>query len=190
MLELIGGAVAGPSNEPSSVMPKYLPLVIAALALSTAFAEEKAGVEIDHITALVQKDAVPPVVWKEGDPPITTSASFKPPVEITIVAKTNSTNLRLRYAAKQVIFNWEVKGDELRVDGGPAAGRHKREAGTIPIDQFVTIKWIVSPVKQTIYLDGKLRYEHVGDYTQLDAPISVFGMRSEVTVKNIKVKKL
>jgi hypothetical protein len=146
--------------------------------------------DTDHITALVQKDAVPPVVWKEGDPPITTGASFKPPVEITIVAKTNSTNLRLRYAAKQVIFNWEVRGDELRVDGGPAAGRHKRGAGAIPVDQFVTIKWIVTGPKQTIYVDDQLRYEHVGDYTQLDSPISVFGMKSEVTVKSIKVRKL
>src|SRR5262245_15286483 len=50
--------------------------------------------------------------------------SFRPPVEITIVAKTDSTNLRMGYAADQVIFNWELDGSQLRVDGGPADGRH------------------------------------------------------------------
>src|SRR5580658_10087818 len=45
---------------------------------------------------------------------------FRPPVEITIVAKTDSTNLRIGYAADQVIFNWEENLDQLRVNGGPA----------------------------------------------------------------------
>src|ERR1039457_1516743 len=42
--------------------------------------------------------------------------TFRPPVEITIVAKTDSNALRIGYAADQVIFNWELDRNQLRVD--------------------------------------------------------------------------
>ena len=45
--------------------------------------------------------------------------AYRPPIEITVVAKTDSTNLRLGYAAEQIIFNWEMNPSQLRVDGGP-----------------------------------------------------------------------
>ena len=45
-------------------------------------------------------------VLEDGDI-LSTPGSFKPPVEITIVAMTDSTDLRIAYAADQVIFNWE-----------------------------------------------------------------------------------
>jgi hypothetical protein len=126
----------------------------------------------------------------EGDDQLSTPAAFRPPVEITIVAKTSATNLRMAYAADQVIFNWEGNGDELRVDGGPADGRHKAGAGAIPPDTYVTIRWLVTPKRQTIFVNDKLRYKHDGDYSQIDRPVSVFTYESTVTVKLIKVKQL
>ena len=121
---------------------------------------------------------------------LTTPGSFRPPVEITIVAKTDSTNLRISYAADQVIFNWEANNDELRVDGGPANGLHKAGAGAIATNKFVNIRWIVTPTKQSIYVDKVLRFEHTGDYSQIDRPVSVFAADSKVTVKGIAVKQL
>ena len=122
---------------------------------------------------------------------LSTPGSFQPPVEITIVAKTDSTNLRIAYAADQIIFNWEMDGKQLRVDGGPADGKHKAGAGAIPTDRYVAIKWIVTAKKQTIYVDNDLRYEHTGDYSHIDKCVSVFpGAGSKVTVKSIQVKQL
>ncbi len=122
---------------------------------------------------------------------ITTAGSFKPPVEINIVAKTDSTDLRLAYAADQVIFNWSGNSNELRVDGGPANGRHKSDAGSIPINKYVYIRWVVTPKGQAIYVDDKLRYVHFGDYSRIDQPVSVFPARgSTVTVKSIQVRRL
>ena len=123
----------------------------------------------------------------EGDDGIITKATFKPPVDITIIAKTDSTNLRVGYAANEVIFNWERGLGELRVDGGPANGLHKKGAGAIPNKKYVTIRWLVTPGKQSIYVDGELRYEHMGDYSAIDNPISVSSHQSTVTVKSIKV---
>ena len=89
----------------------------------------------------------------DDDDRIVTPVSFKPPIEITIVAKTDSTNLRIGYA-DQVIFNWELDPRQLRVDGGPANGKHNRGAGLIPTDKYVTLKWIVTSQQQSIYVDG------------------------------------
>jgi hypothetical protein len=112
-------------------------------------------------------------------------------VEITIVAKTDSTNLRLAYAADQVIFNWELDRNQIRVDGGPANGKHKQWGGAIPTGEYVTIRWVVTSTKQSIYVDSEPRYEDVDDYSNIDRPVTVFAAEgSTVTVKSIVVKRL
>lgn len=127
----------------------------------------------------------------KGSDQYNTPKSYRPPVEITIVAKTDSTNLRMAYAADQVIFNWELDRWQLRVDGGPADGHHKKGAGHIPAKKFVTIKWIVTPSHQSIYVDGELRFEHDGDYSQINRCVTVFPANgSTVTVKSVDVKPL
>ena len=126
-----------------------------------------------------------------GNERLSTPQSYRPPVEITVVAKTDSTNLRLAYAADQIIFNWEVNQSELRVDGGPANGLHKPGAGRIPKGKYVTIKWIVTTKHQAIYVDDHLRYEHDGDYSHINWPVTVFPANgSMVTVKSIRVKPI
>ena len=126
-----------------------------------------------------------------GENRFLTKKSYTPPVEITVTAKTDKQNLRLAYAADSVIFNWESNPTQLRVDGGPANKIHKEGAGAVPADQFVTIKWIVTRKSQTIFVDGEKRYEHEGDYSKIDKPVSVFSRNpSTVTLKSLKVKKM
>jgi hypothetical protein len=130
------------------------------------------------------------LVLRDGDR-LCTPGAFKPPVDITIVAMTDSTDLRIGYTADQVIFNWELNPEELRVDGGPANGLHKAGAGSIPRGQFVTIRWNVTPGHEAIYVDDELRFEHDGDYSGINKCVTVFpAAGSQVTVKSIKVKQL
>ncbi len=119
-----------------------------------------------------------------------TRDTFRPPVEITIVAMTDSTNLRMSYAAEQVIFNWEMGRSDLRIDGGPARGRNTSGAGGIPVNTYVTIRWDVRPNEQRIYVDNKLRFLHVGNYARINNPVSVYPYKSKVTVKSITVRPL
>lgn len=107
-------------------------------------------------------------------------------------AKTDSTDLRIGYAADQIIFNWERGKDQFRIDGGPADKQHKRTGGLVPTDKYVVVRWVVTPKKQSVYLDGKLRFEHRGDYSGIDKPVTVFSgvPRPILTVKSIKVKQL
>ena len=126
----------------------------------------------------------------EGSERLTSPDTFRPPVEITIVAKTDSTNLRISYAADQVVFNWEAEIDQLQVNGGPADGQHKKGVGQIPKDKFVTIRWLVTPKHQAVYVDDELRFEHCGDYAEIRRPVSVFPSGgSVVTVKSVTVKQ-
>ena len=126
-----------------------------------------------------------------GSDGLSTPGKFQPPVEITLIAKTDSTNLRMGYAADQIIFNWEGDMDQLRVDGGPAHGLNKVGAGRIPQKEYVTIKWLVTTTNQTIHVDRELRFEHAGDYSQINKHISVWpALGSTVTVKSLAVKRL
>jgi hypothetical protein len=127
----------------------------------------------------------------QGNDRLSTPGTFHPPVAISIVAKTDSNNLRLSYAADQVIFNWEVNPTQLRIDGGPADGLHTDGAGAIPAGKFVTIRWVVTPHHQAIYVDNQLRFEHTGDYSDLNRCVSVFpALGSIVTVKSINVEEM
>jgi hypothetical protein len=61
--------------------------------------------------------------------------------------------------------------------------------GRIQRARFVTIRWVVTPQHEAIYVGGELRFEHSGDYSNIDRPVSVFpGLGSRVTVKSIRVK--
>jgi len=144
---------------------------------------------VEHISALTDSRTGTPVKLKKNGI-ITTKATFKPPVEIVVEAKTDSTNLRLSYAADQLIFNWEVDRTQLVLNGGPAGKVHKIGAGLIPTNKYVTIRWLVTPKSQSIFVNDQLRFEHSGDYSTIDKPVTVFSIDSDVTVKSIKVRKL
>src|SRR5712675_2213965 len=113
-----------------------------------------------QVAARISRDGIvsPEGIVLVGNDRLTTPGSFRPPVDITIVAKTDSTNLRMAYAAEQVIFNWELNNKELRIDGGPARAMAKADAGELPRDQYVIIRWVVTPKKQSIYVNKKLRF--------------------------------
>jgi hypothetical protein len=147
---------------------------------------------VDYVPMIAQRRGLnSKEIVLNGDDRLDTPISFKPPVEITLVAKTDSTNLRIGYAADQVIFNWEMDPKQLRVEGGPAGGKYNSGAGLIPADKFVTVKWIVTDHQQSIYVDGHLKFLDVADYSDINRPVSVFpALHSTVTVKSLTVKRL
>jgi len=167
-------------------MKKLIPLLFAVASLFLVGGCTMQPVSVPDHNSVLDRSRV-----LKGSDKFVTPDTFRPPVEITIVAKTDSTNLRMGYAADQVIFNWEVNRDQLRVDGGPADGKHTSGAGEIPAGKYVTIRWLVTPEHQAIYVDDELRFEHCGDYSHIDRPVSVFPAEgSEVTVKSVTVKQL
>jgi hypothetical protein len=169
-------------------MLKHIALAAFVITASTfSFAADAEGFT-EHLGSLMEGGRGSPRKIK-GNQTLTTTATFKPPVEIIIEGKTDSTNLRISYAGR-FIFNWEVTRTELRVSGGPADGKHKAGAGVIPTNKFVTFRWLVTPMKQSLFVDGQLRYEHAGDYSGIESPVSISTYQAEVAIKSIRVKEL
>jgi hypothetical protein len=120
---------------------------------------------------------------------ITTAMQYAPPISFTIVARTDSTNLRLAYACDQMIFNWEVDPNQFRIDGGAADKRNKKGVGTIPTNQWVTVQITVLPNCMRVSVDGQERYETYADFSSVNQALSIFPANgSPVEVKSVKAR--
>jgi hypothetical protein len=127
------------------------------------------------------------VVLTQGS--LSSSKNFKPPVKITYIARTDSTNIRLGYAAKEIIFNWEINKNTLYVGGGPANGQNRPGKGAIPINEFVTIEQEVRPDKMIIRVDGKERASWDANFSNINEPVRIFTAQGAMmTVKDILVE--
>ncbi|MFN0318511.1 MAG: hypothetical protein ACKVQA_26090, partial [Burkholderiales bacterium] len=124
----------------------------------------------------------------KGNERFTSQESYAPPVEFTIVAKTDKLNLWLAHAPKAVIFNWERNQDELRIDNDPGGARHVLGKGRIPENEFVTIRWRIMPNYQTLSVNGQRRLIHFGDYSKVMKPVEVFPADTTVTLKSLQVR--
>ena len=120
---------------------------------------------------------------------IATKASFQPPLEIDYTLMVDS-QVRLQYAADQIIFDWEMNRSELRIDGGPADGQHRSNAGRIPTKQLVQIRQVVLPNKMTVFVDGRERASWDGDFSGVNQPIALRSVDGAISVKQITAKKL
>lgn len=107
---------------------------------------------------------------------VETKASFRPPLRIIVRAGTDSTNVRFYYAAGPfVIFNWEVRPDELRVHdpvsgSSPMAfkGKGGIEAGTMH-----DLEMRVTETRVSVYVNGALRGSRQGDFAAANGPVGI-----------------
>jgi clan AA aspartic protease (TIGR02281 family) len=143
-----------------------------------------------HMTGSTQnRDASGAVVLRAGDR-LTTDGSFSPPVTFRIRAKTDSHNIRIAYAADQIILGWERGPKQVRIDGGPANGRHKPTGGNIPKDRWINIELTVLPDSLSLRVNGEERYRTEADFSKVDQPLSIFTVKgATVSVKSIAVEK-
>ena len=118
---------------------------------------------------------------------IDTDAAFRAPVTFKITLMTNG-DTRLAYAADQIIFNWPIDENQLRIDGGPAGGSALSGAGAIPKNKWVEITLTVLPDSLTIAVDGDMRYRVRNDFSHVNQSLSIFcASGSVVTVKSVIV---
>ena len=147
------------------------------------------GVERELINELVgsarrRDDGVILLRWSDR---AQTPETFKPPVAFKIVAMTDSTNIRLAFLTS-VIFNWEMRRDDLRIDNGPLAGRHKKGAGAVPVGKWVEIDLEVQPDGMIIRVDGEERYREKADFSRVEQPLQIFTLDTTIAVKSVKVR--
>jgi hypothetical protein len=79
----------------------------------------------------------------------------------------------------------------LRIDGGPASGRHKKGAGRIPINTWVEIKLRVLPDSMTIFVDGKERYYTEADFSKIDDRFKIWPANgSAIAIRSLSFHRL
>lgn len=62
---------------------------------------------------------------------VLTPKAYKVPVRIEVVARTDSSNIRLKYGRGQIIFNWERNHDSLRCSEPSKGGAYNNLNGRV-----------------------------------------------------------
>ena len=125
---------------------------------------------------------------------IETKGFFIPPIAFRLIAKTNSTNLRIGYAGN-FIFNWEKNYDHLRLDDGPLGSAHDRDqsmkrTGRIPLDEWVVIDLVVRPTQMELFVNGDRRFLGKADFSKINDRLSIFqSLLAILHVKSIRMSK-
>lgn len=123
------------------------------------------------------------------------------PARIDLTAKTNSTNIRIKFGTGQVILNWECIAGELRIHD-PILGSSYGVGGKgkVPVNEFVRISWILDADYMLLLVDGEVRaFSEDESYMKVlksglpQAPESLVGISSAwgsiVTVKHLNISK-
>jgi hypothetical protein len=120
---------------------------------------------------------------------LVTPGSYKPPMEVEVVASTDSTNLRVYFADCHVIFNWEGNQTQLRFHGPPGGkGTAVDDQGAIPKNTMVTVVCRLTETTATILVDGKERAKVERDFSASTGPVAVSpAAGSIVTIKSVRV---
>lgn len=118
-----------------------------------------------------------------------TPRKFRPPFTVRTVARTDSTNLRLYWHVGEIIFNWECSVRKLKVhDPGNGRWLDADGEGFLEVNCWHDIAWEILPGSMRVTVNGRLRFEHDGDWGEIEAPVAIgpcFG--SKVTVRSFIV---
>jgi hypothetical protein len=123
---------------------------------------------------------------------------YSGPVEIDLVARTDARNIRLRaHRGSAVIFNWEAKAGELRVQRPD--GNSKTESGSIaaskpcPLTPLVWyhIRWFLTEAGMVVSVDDVVVFQEKRRYDLSGRePIRVAAADCPIEVQSFSVKRL
>ncbi len=119
---------------------------------------------------------------------VLTPRAYKVPVRIEAVARTDSSNIRLKYAKGQIIFNWERNHDSLRC-GEPSKGAaYNNMNGRIPVNEWNHFVWEIEPDFMRVTVNGTERLFLEGKFLNVIGQAGIgSAFRSNVDVKSFCV---
>jgi len=89
---------------------------------------------------------------------VATPQKFTAPLKIILRAKTDSNDIRIRYGKGRLIFNIHNSTDLSLIDISNGKGSVVKSDGTIPINEFVDIEWIITKEFMAVNVNNKLRH--------------------------------
>lgn len=128
---------------------------------------------------------------------IKTKDSYKGPIEITVVGRTEFNNLRVAaYKGAMIIFNWELNRKKLAVhhpDGkaGKLGSVTHHPFQPLEANTWYTLRWRITNHGMEVAVNGRRVFSEKGKYALVEAaPIQVRALDSTVDVKLLEVKQL
>jgi hypothetical protein len=123
---------------------------------------------------------------------VATAEPITVPFQVQLIAKTDSTNIRIIYCKCNVIFNWETRIDELRIndpaDGHPVAFKGK---GKVTANEWQNILLTFSEHDVEASVNGELRGKIEGNYKGLRDVLQVHNSAgSTVQIQAFRVAPL
>jgi hypothetical protein len=135
-----------------------------------------------------------------------TRQKFADAVRIQLRAKTDSTNIRIRYGKGKLTLNWQEDPDEMKVQDichNPDVYRNFgfKGCGRVPVGEFADIEWVIGRDVLGVKVNGEVRhagrgYEYIKAYAN-DPGYAVFSTvsieaawGSTVTVESLKVTEI
>ena len=112
---------------------------------------------------------------------------YGPSVTFRAVIMSSGKQTRINCGESAIVFNSTMHPDELRLYAGPANGKHKQGAGSLPKDQWVGIEFTVTPQEMVIYVDGAERYRAGGDFSAMHQQFAIRADNGDIWVKSIEV---
>lgn len=120
---------------------------------------------------------------------VVTPNMYKVPFKLTARAKTNSNELRFRFARGGFILSWSNNPDELRL-ADPQSGEDYGvpQIGRIPAEEWIVVTWAVDRKRMSISVNDEERYAVEGDYGDLAGHIGIGpAWGSVVTLSSVEV---
>jgi catechol 2,3-dioxygenase-like lactoylglutathione lyase family enzyme len=118
-----------------------------------------------------------------------TAPKFIAPLIIDANLKTDSNNIRLKFAKGMIILNWEVQADELRWQH-PVSGEWDSGMGTgkVPAEEWMMIRWIIMEDRMMLSVNGEERLHVHGEFGGAAGQVGIgtaFG--ATVTLQSLRI---
>ncbi|HEY7326824.1 MAG TPA: hypothetical protein VH592_04250 [Gemmataceae bacterium] len=133
----------------------------------------------------------------KGEKEILTRESYSGPIEITVIARTEKNNIRMRGGRGScVIFNWERKPQELRVtrpDGQQPESGSVATASVTPLlpNTWYVLRWILTEDSMVVAVNGQIVFsENRTNDLSGKYPIRIHGVDSDIDVRFFNVRPL
>lgn len=120
-----------------------------------------------------------------------TSKRYSVPFLLDVTAKTDSTNIRLKFAKGGVIFNWEHNPDDLKyMDPADGTSEVLSRTGRLDANEWANLQWYLDEKLSAVLVNGKVIHASRGDYKGLSGQIGIGpAWSSVVTVKKLRVRE-
>ncbi|GGG58040.1 VOC family protein [Paenibacillus radicis (ex Gao et al. 2016)] len=119
---------------------------------------------------------------------VLTPRAYKVPMRIEAVARTDSSNIRLKYGKGQIIFNWERNHDSLRCGEPSKGGAYNNMNGRIPINEWNHFVWEIEPDFMRVTVNGTERLFLKGKFSNVKGQAGIgSAFRSKVDIKSFRV---